>query len=187
MVITNRLKDTYGSVERTISVAFDENRRRVDRNNEYSSRLTHSDMGCVGCYQKDNRLLIKYDNRVDSKPEKAGQTKNQTDDASLASKTTLTFYDEKQLEENWMTKSWTADFGFLPQYIGLFPYDRFPTKFTLGGDKEQLLTSSVGNIGLLAFHGALDARQPFRWSVNWSGLDENADQIAVLESDGFSE
>lgn len=172
MVITNHLtkiskNGDKSSVDRKITIAFDEKRRRVDRHNVFSPQNSFDDVGCVGCYKKDNRLLLHYSNYY---------AKREGKENDVITRTAMTIYDEKQLAENVLTKFWTDDFGFIPQYIGFFCHSRFPTNETVEEGKNYLLETVVD----LGFLGEQDA------SIRWSGIDENSSPIVELVAPNFS-
>ena len=140
MALTNHLTKISGSgsrssVTREITIAFDEERRRVDRRNVFSPQSSFDDVGCIGCYEKSNRLLLHYSNFFASR-------EGQVDD--VVARTAMSIYDEKQLEENELTNFWTLDFGFTPQYLAYFCLYRLPTKDNIERAKEYLLINTVG-------------------------------------------
>lgn len=138
MLIIDRLKDRHGAITREITIAFDEKRRRVDRHNIRSPKIFHDDVGCIGCYKKDNRLLLGYSTYY---PRREGEA----DD--VVSQTQVSIYDEKQLEENKWTRLWTMDYGFIPKYLACFCNSRFPREETLEKAKEYLLVNTIGMLG----------------------------------------
>ena len=137
MVVTNNFTDSMGSVSRKLTIAFDENRRRVDRHNTFRDKNSYDDVGCIGCYKKDNQLVLGYSNYT-----YASRGEKKADD--VVSRTAMTIYDVKQLEENELTKFWNDDFGFIPQYLAYFSTSRFPTKKTLEDAKRYFLMNTVG-------------------------------------------
>ena len=126
MVITDHLKNLLRreEVTRKITIAFDESRRRVDRHNAHLG-VSYNDVGCIGCYKNDSRLILWYNDHQYNE-----------EDVRYA----LTVHDE-----NTVFKFWSVDFGFLPQYLAYFRTDRFPTKENLeSGGKRFFLAHSVG-------------------------------------------
>jgi len=134
MVIAKRLKtwspdgSEEGEMTMEITIAFDENRRRVDRRVTYANGVLVNDVGCIGCYKKDNRLLLEYSDY------QTGPNLRRA----------IEIYDVKQLDENILTNFWTNRYGIIPQYLGYFQLDRFPTKARLESAKRYLLVNTIG-------------------------------------------
>ncbi len=127
----------HGKVRRDIKIAFDENRRRVDRRNEYLNKFVSNDVGCIGCYQKNNRLVLGYSNQFANRKPNEDPTES----------TMCVIYDDKQLKENLLTKFWTDDYGFVPQYIACFYLSRIPTAKYAEKSKELFWNNTVGMLG----------------------------------------
>ncbi len=121
-------------IRREIKIAFDEQRRRVDRHNEFDAQKTiYDEVGCIGCYKKDNRLLLQYSNQIAPGFE----------DRPAAARTMCVIYDDKQLKENVLTKYWTNEFGFVPQYIAVFYLARIPTPEYVEKARDLLFSNTV--------------------------------------------
>jgi len=125
--------------DRNITLAFDEGRQRVDkrdvfRNNPHAGDNTpHVSVGCVGCYNGDNRLLVEYSQHV------------KADDPS--SHSVLSIYDTGlRFKGQEATNLWTNELSFIPQYIVYFHTNRFPTKKTIGDAKSLLFATTVGTL-----------------------------------------
>ena len=131
MVITEHTKNlgnARGEVKREIAIAFDEQRRRVDRHNDFPPNTSYDEVGCIGCYKKDNRLALSY-NGILNKDE--------------FRKTSIQIYDSMKLVENELTESWAHDFGFMPEYLAFFGFVCFPTKETFEERKSYLFRNTI--------------------------------------------
>jgi len=145
MDITSRLSGMRnGKLEnernRDISIAFDQERQRVDlrdvhRHNPYAGNNTPLvAVGCIGCYKGDNRLLVDYSRYV------------KADDPT--SESVLSIFDTSlQFKGQVATSLWTEELNIIPQYIVNFSENRFPTKKTIGDAKSILLSTTVGMLG----------------------------------------
>jgi len=134
MVITRYMRSGHrngywdGSTVREITIAFDEDRRRVERSNSYSNRTPINDVGCIGCYRKDNRLLLQYQH-----------------DDQLQRR--IYIFDVEQLE-NRRVNSWERDYGFVVQYLASFPGDRFPAEDNLESARDSLFETALSMLDL---------------------------------------
>ena len=127
MVITEHSKTREGEATREIAIAFDEQRRRVDRRNDFPN-TSYEEIGCIGCYKKDNRLMLSY-NGIFNKDE--------------LRKTNINIYDSVRLEEDELAKFWTQNFGLMPQYIACFRTVPLPTKETIEKGRRSLFGDTI--------------------------------------------
>jgi hypothetical protein len=163
-----------------MKLAFDEKRRRVDRHNILSPKSSYDDVGCLGCYNNPN-LVLQYSNYCGK----------DTDNLEIVSSHTLcTFFDTVQLKENKLTKFWTDDFGFVPQYIACFSRARLPTEEGLKRAKEIFFTNTIG---LLEPSDVAVVREEYKgtpclkisFQFTYSGvLPEESSSVTVLIAEG---
>ena len=116
MIITEHTKNlgnARGEVKREIAIAFDEQRRRVDRHNDFPPNTSYDEVGCIGCYKKDNRLALSYNGILNK---------------DAFRKTSIQIYDSMKLVENELTESWAHDFGFMPEYLAFLAMCAFQRK-----------------------------------------------------------
>jgi len=125
---------------REITLAFDEERQRIDKRGVFRHNPSAGDntpfvaVGCIGCYNEDNRLLVLYSRYV------------KTDDP--ISQSVLSIYDTGlEFKGHEATSLWTEQLGIIPQYIVYFSTNRFPTKKTIENAKNRLLSTTVGILG----------------------------------------
>ena len=171
MTITTHAR-TWGSVPgevtREITIAFDENRRRIDRTNTYSKNNFYDEVACIGCYKKDNRLAFNYDNSQRGKDERLQKS--------------LMFYDTNQIEEK--NNFWNSQFNFIPQYMGIFRDRSFPRKDTIEGAKGRLMAGFISPLEL--FDPDRPRPEPshpshvYEISVDWTGINDNSPLVAEL-------
>ena len=144
MVITSRLMEAGGnSRSHEISLAFDEERHRVDRRSvdmyrDTTQNMPYDEVSCIGCYSNgDTQLLLQYSNQFVGRREHA-------DD--LLSQAVMSIYDLEQIEHDEWNNRWTEELGFIPQYLAYFSTDRFPTKKTLEYAKGLFLSTTIDRI-----------------------------------------
>ncbi|MDR1382892.1 MAG: hypothetical protein LBJ67_03450 [Planctomycetaceae bacterium] len=103
-----------GKMTRQMRIAFDKDRRRVDRTSMYMNGSVIDDIGCIGCYQP--HVILHYSN----------QLARDLDPSELVMQKAITFYDTSQLEEDLALKMWKKDYGMKPQYLVSFLAYRRP-------------------------------------------------------------
>jgi hypothetical protein len=114
-----------GRVTRHIQLAFDQDRRRVERTSTYLNGFVIDDIGCIGCYQPN--LILHYSNQLE----------RGLDSSELVKRKAVTFYDTSQLEEDLELKMWKKDYGLKPQYLVSFLTYRYPNEEQVTTAKER--------------------------------------------------
>jgi len=160
---------------REITIAFDENRQRVDQSNIFSPHNSYDEVGCRGCYKKDTRLILDF--RRDN-TESADGTHLQY---------VMDIWDEQQLagaqiDGYDVATPWTEELGIVPQYLIYFNGAtwRFPTKKTLEDAKNYLFVNTLGR--LKALDEMLVGPSGWQPSITWTGIDKNSPFVAELSS-----
>ncbi|MDR1959820.1 MAG: hypothetical protein LBQ54_12385 [Planctomycetaceae bacterium] len=114
-----------GKITRQLQIAFDKDRRRIDRTSTYQTGLVIDDIGCIGCYQPE--LILHYSNQLEKGVDKS----------ELVRQKVITFYDTSQLENDLALKMWKKDFGSKFQYLVVFLNYSHPNDEQVVAAKER--------------------------------------------------